>query len=130
LNKLEIFNELENNGMYDLEEIKQNKDFFIVKFKYDFDELEFEGAESYANEEYDGEKKDDTWYEEYYLPYLNDMASDEVEDIIDEISEEQDLQHKFASYKLSKENYEFTQFIAAFYKGEVNFNLDDLILEN
>lgn len=130
MNKSEIINELENNGMYDLEEIKQNRDLLIVKFKYDFEDLELEGAESYANEEYDGEKKDDTWYEEYYLPYLKDMASDEVEDIMEEISEEQNLKHKFDAYKLSKENYEFAQFIAVFYNGEMNFNLDELILEN
>ncbi|MEG0773332.1 hypothetical protein [Clostridium sp.] len=130
MNKSEIFNELENNGMYDLEEVKQNKDLLIVKFKYDFEDLELEGAESYANEEYEGEKKDDTWYEKYYLPYLKDMASDEVEDIMEEISEERNLQHKFDSYKLRKENYEFTQFIAAFYKGEMNFNLNDIILDN
>jgi hypothetical protein len=129
LNKVKIFNELENSGLYDLTEIKKKKDNLIIKFKYEFDDLELQGAESYANDEYEGDKKDHSWYEEYYLPYLNDTAIDNVEDIMEEISEEQDIQYEFISCELTKEVNKSIQFIAAFYEDELNINLDDLILE-
>lgn len=127
MNKIKIFNMLEDNELYDLKEIKKNNDVLVVNFKYEFDDLEISGAESYANEEYDKEEKDDSWYDDYYLPYLNDMAIDNVEDIMDEISEEESLDYEFVAYELSKEQVDYVEFIAVFFKGEIDFELDELV---
>lgn len=127
MNKIKIFNMLEDNELYDLKEIKKNNAVLVVNFKYEFDDLEISGAESYANEEYDKEEKDDSWYDDYYLPYLNDMAIDNVEDIMDEISEEESLDYEFVAYELSKEQVDYVEFIAVFFKGEIDFELDELV---
>ncbi|EQB86544.1 hypothetical protein J2Z44_002986 [Clostridium punense] len=127
MNKIKIFNMLEDNELYDLKEIKKNNDVLVVNFKYEFDDLEISGAESYANEEYDKEEKDDSWYDDYYLPYLNDMAIDNVEDIMDEICEEESLDYEFVAYELSKEQVDYVEFIAVFFKDEIDFELDELV---
>jgi len=129
MNKKEIIEILEDNGLDNIKEIKKNASLFIVKFKYEFDDLELEGAESYAKDESSSENKDDDWYEEYYLPYLNDIAIDNVEDIIDEISEELNLKYEFISYELSKEQMEYIEFVAVFYEEDIDFNIDELILD-
>ncbi|MPM14083.1 hypothetical protein SDC9_60443 [bioreactor metagenome] len=127
MNKIKIFNMLEDNDLYDLKEIKKNNDVLVVNFKYEFDDLEISGAESYANEEYGKEEKDDSWYDDYYLPYLNDMAIDNVEDIMDEICEEESLDYEFVAYELSKEQVDYVEFIAVFFKDEIDFELDELV---
>lgn len=129
MNKHEIIEILEDSGLDNVCEIKKNKDLFIVKFRYEFDDVELEGAESYANEESANNIKDEKWYEDFYLPYLNDMAIDNVEDIINDISEDYDLQYEFISYELSQEQNEYSEFIAVFYEEDLNFNIDDIILE-
>lgn len=126
MNKHKILNMLEYNGLDDIKEIKKNEDVVVVSFKYAFDDLEVSGAESYAAEEYDGTEKDDTWYEDYFFPYLNDTAIDNVEDIIDEISEDEDLDYEFIAYEVSKEQSNYVEFITVFYKDELNFELDEL----
>lgn len=120
---------LEDNDLYDLKEIKKNNDVLVVNFKYEFDDLEISGAESYANEEYGKEEKDDSWYDDYYLPYLNDMAIDNVEDIMDEICEEESLDYEFVAYELSKEQVDYVEFIAVFFKDEIDFELDELVYQ-
>lgn len=127
MNKIKIFNMLEDDGLYDLKEIKKNNDVLVVNFKYEFDDLEISGAESYANEEYGKDEKDDSWYDDYYLPYLNDMAIDNVEDIMDEICEEESLDYEFIAYELSKEQIDYVEFVAVFFKDEIDFELDELV---
>lgn len=129
MNKHEIIEILEDNGLDNVSEIKKNKELFIVKFRYEFDDVELEGAESYANEESANNIKDEKWYEDFYLPYLNDIAIDNVEDVINDISEDYNLQYEFIAYELSKEQTEYSEFIAVFYEEDINFNIDDIILE-
>ena len=129
MNRNEILEILEDNGLNNVKEIKKNKDLFIIKFRYEFDDLELKGAEAYANDESTSKIKDEKWHEDFYLPYLNDTAIDNVEDIIDEISEEYDLQFEFFSYELSREQMEYTEFVVVFFEEDIDFNIDDLILD-
>ncbi|MEG0307144.1 MAG: hypothetical protein RSA29_14045 [Clostridium sp.] len=129
MNKEEIIEILEENGIEDIQEIKKHKGCFIVKFAYEFDDVEVEGARECANEECEEEKEGQTWYEEYFLPYLNDMAIDNINDIIDEISEEYDLDYEMLSFELSEDCCDIMKFLVAFYKEELPIDIDDLILE-
>lgn len=124
----EIQDILIDNDLDNIEELSKYKECIVMKFDYIFDDIELEGAESYADEECTRDKKEE-WYEEYFLPYLNDMAIDNVNDIIDEISEDMDLDYEMLSYELSEEEYNSMRFLVAFYNGELPVNIDDLIME-
>ncbi|MEG1254580.1 hypothetical protein [Clostridium sp.] len=129
MNKNEIIEILEDNAIENVEEIKKHEDCFILKFTYEFDDVELDGAKECANEECEDEKESQVWYDEYFLPYLNDMAIDNVNDIIDEISEDYDLDYEMLSFELSEDNYESMSFLVAFYNENLPIDIDDLILE-
>lgn len=128
MNKNEIIEILNDNDLDNVEEIPKKEDCVIVKFTYYFDEVELEGAKAYADEEGNDANKDE-WYEEYFLPYLNDMAIDNVNDIVDEISEDMDLDYEMLSFELLQEEYEGMNFLVAFYNEELPVDIDELILE-
>lgn len=128
MNKKDIIDFMIENGLDDVQEVKKNGDNFILKFKYIFDHLEIEGAEEFANDEC--EDSDETiWNEEFFIPYLNDMAMDNAKDIVEEISEEYDLNYDMLSYELTEEQYEHMDFLVVFYKDELDLSIDELILE-
>ena len=126
--KNEIIEILNDDDLDNVEEVPKKEDCVIVKFTYYFDEIELEGAKAYADEE--GNKNNqEEWYEEYFLPYLNDMAIDNVNDIIDEISEDMDLDYEMLSFELSQEECDGMNFLVAFYNEELSVDIDELILE-
>lgn len=129
MNKEEIIEILEDNALENIKEIKKHDQCFIIKFCYEFDELELEGAREFANEECEDEKEGEQWYQEYFLPYLNDIAIDNINDIIDEISESYDLDYEMLSYELSEDRYDAMDFLVAFYRETLPVDIDDLILE-
>lgn len=129
MNKEEIIEVLEDNALENIKEIKKHEQCFIVKFSYKFDELELEGAKEFANEECDEARDGEQWYQEYFLPYLNDTAIDNINDIIDEISEDYDLDYEMLSYELSEDDYDSMNFLVAFYSETLPVDIDELILE-
>ncbi|MDU4891250.1 MAG: hypothetical protein E6344_15970 [Clostridium sp.] len=128
-NKDEIIEILEDNDLDNVKEIKKHDECFIVKFSYEFDDLELEGAREYADEECEDEKEGEEWYQEYLLPYLNDMAIDNINDIIDEIADDYSLDYEMLSFELSEDSYEEMSFLVAFYRKNLPISIDDLILE-
>lgn len=128
-NKKEIIEILEDNDLDNIKEIKKHNECFIIKFSYEFDDLELEGAKEFANDECESEKEGEEWYHEFFLPYLNDMAIDNINDIIDEVSDEYSLDYEMLSFELSEENYEEMIFLVAFYNKNLPISIDDLILE-
>ena len=129
MNKQEILEILEDNALENIKEVKKHDQCFVIKFSYDFDGLELEGAREFANEECEEEIEGEKWYQDYLLPYLNDTAIDNINDIIDEISEDYDLDYEMLSYELSEENYSSMNFLVAFYREILPVDIDDLILE-
>jgi hypothetical protein len=129
LKKVELMQFLEENGLDFIEEVERKGNLYIFKFKYVFDSLELEGAESYANEESNKENDDAEWLDEYYLPYLNDIAIDNVEDIMEDALEEFDLNYEFVSFELSSQEDNYIDFVVVFSKDDIDVNIDDLILE-
>ena len=129
MNKQEIIEILEDNALENIKEIKKHDQCFIIKFSYEFDELELEGAREFANEDCDEEREGEQWYQEYFLPYLNDTAIDNINDIVDEISEDYDLDYEMLSYELSEDDYASMDFLVAFYREDLPVDIDELILE-
>lgn len=127
--KREIFEILEENELDNLQEIEKHPECFILKFSYEFDDLELEGAREFADEECEEEKEGEEWFQEFFLPYLNDMAIDNINDIIDEISDEFSLDYEMLSFELSEDSYEEMSFLVAFYNKNLPISIDDLILE-
>ncbi len=86
MNREEIIDYLNDNDIYNIEEIEYNEDVFPIKIYYEFDEEEIVAAKAYAEEEAskenieDGEEVDDL-----YKPYLNDISKDNIEDILEEL---------------------------------------------
>ncbi|GAA0120784.1 MULTISPECIES: hypothetical protein [Clostridium] len=127
MNRDEILEFLEENELSDIKEISYEGEELIIAFKYYFDGVEIEAANEYANEEYKGEIEDESWYYEYFLPYLSDFALDNVEDILDECAEEYDMNYEFIAYELTEKRYDHNNFVVVFSKDEIN-NIDDIIL--
>lgn len=129
MNKQYIVNFLSKNDLSDIAEIQYKKGTIALKFKYYYDDVEMEAATSYANDECDFKDKKEEWYEEFFLPYLSDIAADNVEDIMEECSENMEIEYEFIGCDISEDEYEFNEFAVVFYGKESNINTDDILLE-
>ncbi|MGN0144475.1 MAG: hypothetical protein ACI398_05790 [Clostridium sp.] len=110
----EIRSFLEDNDLSDVEEIKQEDDYALVKFYYDFDKDELMAAKSYSNEESDFEAESDEWYNEYYIPYLKDIAEDNIASIIEDAIEEFDIEGKYKALGMESGDLGYLRFLAVF----------------
>lgn len=129
MNKKGIQEYLANNGLTEIEEIEYKNDTYVLRFFYDFDEDEINAARAYANDESEDEENGDIWYEEFFLPYLSDVAVDNVGDMMEEIMEEFDTDAQFVSYEMDEEEYSYNEFIAAFYKKGEEKDIEDILEE-
>ncbi|MGH4121663.1 MAG: hypothetical protein ACREV6_01800 [Clostridium sp.] len=129
MNKQFIINFLKINDLSDIAEIQYKKDTIALKFKYYYDEVEMEAATCYANEEGDFKKDKEEWYEEYFLPYLSDIAADNVEDIMEECSQQMKIEYEFIGCDISEDAYEFNEFAVVFYGEDADIDIDDILLE-
>lgn len=128
INKEKLISYLEENGIEEIEELKVKNDLVVLRLFYDFDEDEIKAATAYANDE-ESDEESDEWNDEYYLPYLNDVAVDNVGSIIEDAFEEFDIEGQFASYDVDKENSDYCEFIAAFFEKDRDYDLDEIIDE-
>ena len=125
----EIITYLEDNGLEEVEEIKNVGDAIIIKFYYDFDNDELSAARSYSNDESDFEEESDEWYKEYFIPYLYDYGNDEVVDIIEEIVEELDIAGEVMAFQINSSSFEFIQFMALFTEEDTEITIEDVAKE-
>lgn len=123
----EIISYLEDNDLSDVEEIKQNNDYAVIRFYYDFDKEELSAAKSYSNEESDFEPESDEWYNECYIPYLRDIAVDNVESIIDEISDELEMEAKYREFGMENGDSGYFKFIAVFSNSLTDTQMEDVL---
>ncbi|MZI80017.1 hypothetical protein GT646_04060 [Clostridium butyricum] len=110
----EIKSFLEDNDLSDVEEIKQEDDYILLKFYYDFDKDELMAAKSYSNEESDFEAESDEWYNDYYIPFLKDIADDNVESIVEDAAEEFEIEGKYKSLVMESGELGYLRFVAVF----------------
>lgn len=125
MNKKDVLEFLRENELDDVEEISSKKGMLVVRFFYDFDEDELEAARGYANDESEDDEDAESWKEEYYLPYLNDIAADNVGEIIEEVVEEFDISGQYISYDLNEE--ERCEFIGVF--SNEDFDIEEVLEE-
>lgn len=126
INKEEIIKYLNENGISDIEELDTKEDLLVLRFFYDFDEDEVKAAEAYADSE-SGEDRGDNWYEESYLPYLNDVAVDNVGEILEDASDDFDLEVQFVSYDIEKENIDYCEFIGIIFDKSKDYDLEEVL---
>lgn len=125
-----ILKSLEESGLNGIEHIDyKDKNIFVVKFNFDFDDSEIESARAYANDECDEEEESEEWYDDFFLPYLNDLAVDNVGEIIEDIMADFDIDGQFVTSDLNDEEYENDECIAAFSDEEGKFELEDILDE-
>lgn len=125
MNKTDILETLQENGLNDVEEVTSKEELFVVRFFYDFDEDELKAARGYANDESGEEEGGEDWRDEYYLPYLNDIAADNVGDVIEEITEKFDINAQYISYEFDGEEDENCEFIAIF--SSEDFDIEEIL---
>lgn len=125
----EIITYLEDNGLEEVEEIKKVGDAIIIKFYYDFDNDELMAARNYSNDESDFETESDEWYSEYYIPYLKDIALDNVESISEEIMDEYEVEFKYKDIGMQSGSGEYFGFIAVFSDSLDDTELEDILNE-
>lgn len=123
----EIKSFLEDNDLSDVEEIKQEDNYILLKFYYDFDKEELMAAKSYSNEESDFEAESDEWYNEYYIPFLKDIANDNVESIIEDASEEFELEGKYKALTMESGELGYLRFIVIFSAQIDEFEMEDIL---
>ena len=123
----EIRSFLEDNDLSDVEEIKQEDDYILVKFYYDFDKEELMAAKSYSNDESDFEPESDEWYNEYYIPYLKEIAEDNVESIIEDAAEEFELEGKYKELGMESGDVGYLRFVAVFSPALDENEMEDIL---
>ena len=125
ISEIRVF--LEENDLSDVEEIKQEDDYVLVKFYYDFDKEELSAAKSYSNEESDFESESDEWYNEYYIPYLKEIAEDNVESIIEDAAEEFELEGKYKELGMESGDVGYLRFMAIFSPEMDEGEMEDIL---
>ena len=125
----EIISYLEENGLDEVEEIKKIDSASIIRFYYDFDNDELSAARNYANDESDFEEDSDEWYSEYYIPYLKDIANDNVEGICEDIIDEYEIGCKFKNVDSQNGNGEYLEFIVVVSQVLEDSDLEDILNE-
>ena len=132
MDKNKIIELLKVKEVTDIEELTYNDEVFVLRFYYDFDENEVKSARAYANDESEEAEDSEGWAAEFFLPYLTDLAIDNVGEYIEEIMEEAEIAAQYMSYDLSADQVDCCEFIAIFHKEdkeiEIETVLDDLKL--
>lgn len=123
----EIISYLEDNGLEDIEEIKRKSNYVVLKFYYDFEKDEINAAKAYSTEESDFEPESDEWYKEYYLPYLRDIAVDNVESILEDIMEEYEIEAKYKELGMENVDSDYFKFITIFSDELTDSEIEDLL---
>lgn len=119
MNLNEINDFLEKNGLNDVEVVKDDGGLIVVRFYYDFDEDEIKTAEKYSKEENS---------EIGSATYLNDLAVDNVGEVIEEIAEEFKINAQFVSYEPNIEE-EYNEFVGIFYTKDKKIDVDEILEE-
>ena len=103
----------------------------VLRFDFDFDEAEINAAKAYANDESEDEEEGNTWYDDFFLPYLNELAIDNTRRSYRGVNGRTRFRSTvYVSYEIDKENYNYNEFIAVFYeKGLEDIDIDEVLEE-
>lgn len=123
----EIIEMLEDEGLSEVEEVKKKKNYVVLKFFYDFDKEEVEGAKAYANDESDLDEGSEEWYSNWYLPYLAEIARDNVDSIMEDIMDELELEGRAKEIDMDMANNDYMKFIAVFCEDSLDVDMEDIL---
>ncbi|MGG5462236.1 hypothetical protein [Clostridium sp. B9] len=129
MDKYRIINYLSTNGLSDIEEVSLEGDGLALKFYYDFDDIEIQAARACANDETDYEEESNEWIMEGVIPYLDDIANDGVDELLEEIMEDFELIAKADGYEIECSNYSGKQFLVIFLPEDEELEIDDILDE-
>jgi len=127
MDKNKIIELLTAKELTDIEELKYNEEVFVLRFYYDFDDSEVKAARAYANDESEEVEDSAAWSEEFFLPYLTDLAIDNVGEYIEELMEETEVSAQYMSYDLNVEEFDYCEFIAIFHKEDNNIEIETVL---
>lgn len=127
MDKKKITEFLKQNDLSEVEELSYEGDILVLRFYYDFDENEAKAAKAYANDESGDEDEGDAWHEDFFKPYLNDLAVDNVGEIIEELMDKLDIDAQYVSYDVDDDNYAYNEFVGVFYEKDTDANIEEIL---
>ena len=123
MEKYRIINFLSTNGLTEIEEVSSEENRLALE------DVEIQGAKACANDETDYEEDSNPWIVEGVIPYLDDIATDSVEEILEEVMEDFEIIAKAEGYEIEASNYSGKQFLAVFLPEDEELEIDDILDE-
>lgn len=128
MNKEAIKEYLLDGDFSEVEEMEYPGGALVLRAFYDFDEDEIKAARAYSCDESDYEEESKEWFEEFFLPYLSDIAVDNVGQTLEEVMENFEIRAQFISYEIDMNNYGYNEFILAFSNKE-DMDIEEILEE-
>ena len=128
MDKIKILNYLKDSEL----EIIKNVNYenaLVVKVIYKFDDVEINAAKCYANEETDFEEHSIGWINEGVIPYLNDIAQDSVEEIMEDLVSDLDVEVEFVAREIDEDNYGYREFLLAIACEDDDLDIDKIMYD-
>ncbi len=128
MNKDNILEYLEKNGLSDVDILKEDDNLLLVTGYYDYDDAETAASREYAKTQVE-EEEDKGLYDEALMNYLVDMAVDHVGEVMEEIIEEENVDAQYLTYEMDPEDITSLQVAMLFSKGDIDKDLEDILDE-
>jgi hypothetical protein len=120
---------LEKEGLDEIDQIEYKKDIQVYDFFYTYDSEELESAKAFANESTEKDISQKEWNEKYFLPFLTEIAADNIRDILGDICDELKLQGEFVAYEIDEDSFEQCEFVIILSEEGTEINVDDIFTE-
>ena len=127
MNVSNIIEMLNANDLSEVEVLREKEESLLVNFYFDFDKDLLDAAKAYANEESDEEEESEKWLMNYFFPYLYDYANDEVLEIIEDITEQEEIAGEMMAFQMTKNTSNYVQFMALFTEEESNLSIEEAV---
>lgn len=128
MNKESIIQYLENNGLTDIDILKDEEGLVVATAYYDFDDDEMEAGKAYAKDQV-VEDDDESVFTDYLTNYLVDLAVDNIGEIMEEFIEEEGIDAQYLTYEMDQDEIESIQVAMLFSKGDFDSDLEDILDE-
>ncbi|HSL85399.1 MAG TPA: hypothetical protein VK861_00525 [Bacteroidales bacterium] len=128
MNKETIMQYLENNGLTDIDVLKEDEGLLVTTAYYDFDDDEMEAAKAYAKDQVE-EGDDEAVYNDYVMNYLVDLAVDNIGEVMEEFIEEEGIDAQYLTYEMDSDEMDSIQVAMLFSKGDFDSDLEDILDE-
>ncbi|MBR0575832.1 hypothetical protein KCG48_05685 [Proteiniclasticum sp. BAD-10] len=128
MNKDNILQYLENNGLSDIDILKEEEGLIVATAYYDFDGDELDAAKAYADDQVEEDDSEEV-YNEFFNNYLVDLAVDNLGEVMEELIEEEGIDAQYLTYELDPEEVESLQVAMLFSSGDTDNDLEDILDE-